>query len=64
MLFRSMVIVIATVAARWRLRLPARPRVREVATATVHPSSLTMLPVPRPHHAAGAVRGTGRAVTR
>jgi cytochrome P450 len=60
----EMVIVIATVAARWRLYLPAGRRVREVATATVRPSSLTMVPIPRARPGAGSVPGPGPAVTR
>jgi cytochrome P450 len=60
----EMVIVIATIAARWRLYLPARPRVREVATATVRPSSLTMTPIPRPRRSTGANPSPGPGVMR
>jgi cytochrome P450 len=60
----EMVIVIATVAARWRLHLPARPRVREVATAMVRPNSLTMLPIPRPRRSTGAIPSPGPAVMK
>jgi cytochrome P450 len=59
----EMVIVIATVAARWQLCLPARPQVREVAGATVRPSSLTMVPIPRARPGAGLRPGPDPTVT-
>jgi cytochrome P450 len=43
----EMATVVATIAARWRLYLSPGLRVREVPLATIRPSRLTMLPVPR-----------------
>jgi cytochrome P450 len=43
----EMLTVVATISARWQLRLAPGSRVREVARATVRPSRLTMVPVPR-----------------
>jgi cytochrome P450 len=44
----EMVIVLATVARRWRLRIHPAARVREVPVATIRPGGLVMIPVPRP----------------
>jgi cytochrome P450 len=43
----EMLTVVATIAARWNLRLPPRSRVREVPVATIRPSNLRMVPVAR-----------------
>jgi cytochrome P450 len=42
----EMITVVATVCQRWRLDLPPRHRVREVARAFLRPNSLPMIPTP------------------
>lgn len=49
----ELMLTVATVAARWRLRLVPGQRIRQVPVATVRPSRLTVVPEPR-HDGAAA----------